>query len=97
MLLGAHSIVAGRKLKSHKSYALRWETLPIRHRMCCRFRQMPQEKVPVHPVDSRLYLQCPISDKDEAKKLGAKWDPGKREWYVIPKKTRGVHIGGVLG
>lgn len=31
----------------------------------------------------RINLQCPYSDKDEAKALGARWDPARKTWYVI--------------
>ena len=31
---------------------------------------------------SRAYLDCPIYEKDDAKALGARWDPDRREWYV---------------
>ena len=30
----------------------------------------------------RFYLDCPFSDKDEAKSLGAFWDSDVRKWYV---------------
>lgn len=30
----------------------------------------------------RINLRCPFQDKDLAKQLGARWDPGLRVWYV---------------
>ena len=33
----------------------------------------------------RVYLSVPYEEKDEAKKLGAKWNPQKQKWY-IPKE-----------
>lgn len=30
----------------------------------------------------RVYLNCPFSQKDEAKSNGARWDAAKRLWYV---------------
>jgi hypothetical protein len=30
----------------------------------------------------RTELKVPFSQKDEAKRLGARWDPDKRVWYV---------------
>ncbi len=30
----------------------------------------------------RHYLKVPYSEKDEAKRLGAKWCPFKRSWYT---------------
>ncbi|WP_329329067.1 AAA domain-containing protein [Streptomyces luteogriseus] len=36
----------------------------------------------------RLYLEVPYADKDEAKKrLGARWDPRRRKWYVDAAKV----------
>lgn len=29
-----------------------------------------------------LYLDVPFKEKDEAKKLGARWEPAKKKWYV---------------
>lgn len=31
----------------------------------------------------RINLQCPYSDKDQAKALGARWDAGKKVWYIV--------------
>ncbi len=33
-----------------------------------------------------LYLNIPYSDKDEAKNLGARWDPDRKSWYVFSRK-----------
>lgn len=30
----------------------------------------------------RTNLQVPFAEKDEAKRLGARWDPARRLWYV---------------
>ena len=32
--------------------------------------------------DAKNYLNCPFSEKDECKALGAKWDPHVKKWYV---------------
>ena len=32
--------------------------------------------------NTRLYLNCPFSDKDACKRLGGKWDPVKKNWFV---------------
>ncbi|MGW8393674.1 DUF5710 domain-containing protein [Pseudoduganella sp. HUAS MS19] len=29
-----------------------------------------------------IVLNVPYAEKDEAKKLGAKWDPTRKKWYV---------------
>ncbi len=31
---------------------------------------------------TRFYLTVPFAQKDEAKGLGAKWDPARKLWYV---------------
>jgi len=31
---------------------------------------------------TRLYINCPYSEKDECKSLGGKWDPEKKSWYI---------------
>ncbi|HRP94801.1 MAG TPA: DUF5710 domain-containing protein [Rhodocyclaceae bacterium] len=30
----------------------------------------------------RLDLKVPFAEKDQAKKLGARWDPGRKLWYI---------------
>jgi Domain of unknown function (DUF5710) len=30
----------------------------------------------------RINLDCPYSEKDDAKRLGAKWDMARKTWYV---------------
>lgn len=32
--------------------------------------------------DEVIWLQCPYSEKDEVKKLGGKWDPETKRWYI---------------
>ena len=32
--------------------------------------------------ENKFYLNCPYSEKDLCKTLGAKWDKEKRKWYV---------------
>jgi len=38
----------------------------------------------------RIYLNVPYEEKDAAKKLGARWDPEQRKWYVPPTMTVNV-------
>jgi len=40
-------------------------------------------------LDNRLYLEVPIQEKDEAKALGARWDPIKKLWWVHTEKYVG--------
>jgi ribonuclease HI len=32
---------------------------------------------------SKIYLKVPFSRKEEVKGLGAKWDAGKKKWYIL--------------
>lgn len=34
-------------------------------------------------MNNLLYLNVPYSEKDEAKKLGAKWNPEKKKIFLI--------------
>jgi hypothetical protein len=36
-------------------------------------------------MPKRFDLNCPFSEKDEAKALGARWDAEKRTWYIEGK------------
>ncbi|RKZ52053.1 MAG: DNA primase, partial [Candidatus Parabeggiatoa sp. nov. 3] len=31
-----------------------------------------------------IFLDCPYSEKDEAKKLGAKFDWAEKKWFIPP-------------
>lgn len=31
----------------------------------------------------RLYINLPYTDKEKGKKLGTKWDPKKKKWYIM--------------
>ena len=50
---------------------------------------------PTHATPTRLpaasevpiYLNCPFSDKEQAKALGARWDQETRAWYVPATKA----------
>ena len=33
----------------------------------------------------RTHLNVPFAEKDEAKALGARWDPARKRWYVQDK------------
>lgn len=33
---------------------------------------------------SKVYLNVPYAEKDEAKALGARWDAAKKKWYAPP-------------
>ncbi len=38
----------------------------------------------------RIYLRVPYEEKEEAKQLGARWDPDRKQWYVPPAMTVNV-------
>ena len=41
---------------------------------------------PVHGADNsrmRIDLKVPFAEKDTAKALGARWDAGKKIWYIL--------------
>ena len=35
----------------------------------------------------RQYVLCPFDDREEAKKLGARWDPDEKKWYALGDAT----------
>lgn len=35
----------------------------------------------------RQYIECSFDEKDEAKKLGARWDAVAKKWYALGDKT----------
>jgi hypothetical protein len=37
--------------------------------------------------DAKVYLNVPYAQKDAAKAVGARWDPGMKKWYVPPGKS----------
>lgn len=39
---------------------------------------------PAPPAADRVYLNVLIEEKDEAKALGARWDPDLKKWYCLP-------------
>jgi len=44
-----------------------------------------------------IYLKVPYEEKDEAKKMGAKWDTKKKKWYITPKNKNKVQMMGRWG
>jgi hypothetical protein len=37
-------------------------------------------------ADSKIYLNVPFAQKDEAKELGARWDAIQKKWFVPANK-----------
>lgn len=49
---------------------------------------LEQIKSFANEIQSRVYLQVSFEEKEEAKKLGAKWDADARSWYsneILPQ------------
>jgi len=44
----------------------------------------------VRPQPSRAWLDVPYAEKDQAKTLGARWDPQARRWYDPRPPTAGL-------
>ena len=42
-------------------------------------------KQPLNRVEMRTNLQVPFAEKDDAKRLGARWDAARKVWYVENK------------
>lgn len=40
-------------------------------------------------TDNRLYLEVPFADKEKVQGLGARWDPGKKHWWVHTQNYAG--------
>lgn len=34
------------------------------------------------PTNAQVFLNVPFAEKDEAKRLGARWDAARKKWYV---------------
>jgi len=45
----------------------------------------------------RIYLKVPYDEKDEAKKMGARWDMNKKKWYYEEGNRRAVQLMGRWG
>ena len=44
-----------------------------------------------------IYLNVPYSEKDEAKKMGARWDAKRKKWYIEHKNKHRVQLLGRWG
>ena len=43
---------------------------------------------------SKIYLNVPFSEKEEAKKLGAKWDGNRKKWFIENKNKHRIQMMG---
>lgn len=55
------------------------------------------ESCPYQRIKSKIYLNVPYDEKDEAKKMRAKWDKSKKRWYITPKNKYKVQMMGRWG
>ena len=55
------------------------------------------ESCPYQRIKNKIYLNVPYDEKDEAKKMGAKWDKSKKRWYIEPKNRFKVQMMGRWG
>ncbi len=44
--------------------------------------QAPRAGAGAAPAKAQVFLKVPFAEKDEAKRLGARWDPARKKWYV---------------
>ena len=52
---------------------------------------------PYANIKKKLYLDVPFEEKDEAKKMGAKWDTKKKRWFIQHKNKYKVQMMGRWG
>jgi ribonuclease HI len=55
------------------------------------------ESCPYNNKSSKIYLNVPFSEKNEAKKMGAKWDAKKKKWFVENKNRHKIQMMGRWG
>jgi len=49
---------------------------------------------PYQTTKNKIYLKVPYEEKDEAKKMGARWDKSKKRWYIDPKNRYKLQMMG---
>lgn len=52
----------------------------------------PRNKIISSVVSHKHYLNVPYAQKDVAKKLGAKWDPKKKKWYIFDDNPSKIEL-----
>jgi hypothetical protein len=56
-----------------------WDDIPDNRRLPSPVRKTyPKAKVPM----VKQYLNVPYAEREEAKKMGARWDPAVKKWYM---------------
>lgn len=41
-------------------------------------------------TSNKFYINCPYAEKDDAKRLGASWDPSRRKWYYTDPQKKNL-------
>ena len=41
-------------------------------------------------INNRFYTKVSYNEKDEAKSMGAKWDPDRKMWYFLSEEKRNM-------
>ena len=54
-----------------------WDATAYERKAEERARQAARNRI----KNEKHYIDCPFEEKNEAKALGAKWDPDKKKWY----------------
>ena len=49
---------------------------------------------PYQTARKKIYLNVPYDEKDEAKKMGARWDKSKKRWYIEPNNRYKLQMMG---
>ena len=47
------------------------------------FKKWLSDEIPKKGANKKIYLKVPYEEKDAAKKIGARWDTKKSQWYVL--------------
>lgn len=42
--------------------------------------------------DDRIFIECPYTEKDEAKAVGAKWDTTEKKWYIPSHRVHQIEL-----
>ena len=43
-----------------------------------------QKKSKQNNAQKKIYINMPYDEKEQGKRLGTKWDPKKKKWYILP-------------
>jgi ribonuclease HI len=49
----------------------------------CPYAKKTKKVIKKKSLDNKTYLNLPYDEKEEGKKLGTRWDPKKKKWYIL--------------